>query len=216
MKRIPFIVMAILLASAPAAFAFDPPPDTPTNAPTNTRLFTPTDTPTKTPTNTPTNTNTPTQTPTITSTPTITRTPTITNTPTITGTPTETPTETPTRTPTLNREIQLADNVPCATPPCDYTTTAGMFVSGAATNGNKSVAVTTTAGTATTSVVCRPASGSQAPEITLASMSGATCSTAANCLKDFSTWCDEVFVRITACTNCRVAAWLRVDRGVGK
>lgn len=139
-----------------------------------------------------------------------------TETPTQTQTPTQTPTSTPTQTPTqtVERQGALAQGYTCGaggtcpTPPCDVPVTL------AARQGHKTVALTTAAGSATTALMCRVVTSSEEPDIALASMSGATCTTPANCLKEFDTWCDEVFLRVTACpTPARIHGWLRTDVG---
>lgn len=137
-------------------------------------------------------------------TPTDTPTDTPTNTP--TNTPTVTPTNTPTATitPTMLHGGALVLQQTCASPPCNFPVLKSR-------GGYKTVAVATTAGSATIKIICRPAAGWNGPEYEVATLSGATCSTAANCFKEFQTWCDELWVRVTACTDCRVSAWLRTE-----
>ena len=161
---------------------------------TQTPTLTPTDTPTLTPTNTPTNT--------------------ATNTP--TGTPTNTPTQTPTITATADKLAGLmAYRQTCASPPCDYTDLVEdrpqSFVDSG--GGHKTVTVLNDVGTASVDILCRVA-GKQSPAVVVGTMTGATCSTAANCVKEFDTWCDDLWPRITACSSsppCDVSVWGRQD-----
>jgi hypothetical protein len=131
-----------------------------------------------------------------------------------TATTTQTPTSTPTSTPTAERQGALAQGYTCGaggtcpTPPCDVPITLP------AQQGHKTVAIATASGSATTALMCRVAASYEAPEIALASMSGVTCTTPANCLKEFDAWCDELFLRVTACpTPARIHGWLRTDVG---
>lgn len=130
-----------------------------------------------------------------------------TSTPTETPTPTDTPTPTNTATPTISRHMALATQETCASTPCNL----GAVPAG---GGQKTIVVNTTTGTATVLAFCRnPAAPAHLPsEVQIASLTGATCTTQANCLATFAYWCDEIFLRITACgSNCRVNAWLRRD-----
>jgi hypothetical protein len=44
----------------------------------------------------------------------------------------------------------------------------------------------------------------------MAALTGATCATKANCVAEFDTWCDELFLRVTACpTPAAIDGWLR-------
>lgn len=167
-----------------------------------------TETPTETPTVTPTNTatETPTRTPT--------NTPTMTNTPTPTRTPTNTPTITPDHT-----EDMMAWRQTCPSTPCDLTVVrpAGRGVH------SVSVANVEATSSATVQLMCKLSDSADAPEHILASMSGATCSTLANCQKDFETACTKNWLRITACAPaptptgtpaaegppCSISGWLR-------
>lgn len=196
MKTYAIILLAVFLAAVPA-FAQE---DTPTST------ITPDDTRTSTPT--PTSTITPTRTPTRTSTPTPTRTPTITDTPTITPTATVTPTASDTPTPQGNQTGSLFLQDTCAATPC-----AGTCVK--AGGGRKTFVARTTTGTATVAFVCRngvadDGSGWLQSDVTLGSLSGATCTTASNCLLESTAWCDYVCPSITACgSSCKVNAWFR-------
>lgn len=181
------------------------PTDTPTETPTITRTSTPTQTATVTATNTPTST------PTVTHTPTSTPTNTPTATPTVTNTPTKTATFTPTLTPTPVRTISmLFSGQECPTPPCDsrdrFPAKGPRYHDDP--GGHKTAAVTTSAGTATVLLMCKVGDSA---EIQLASMSGATCSTAANCLKETDANCDDLWFRISACSGCTVGAWINLD-----
>jgi len=148
----------------------------------------PTDTPTRTPTNTPTltPTNTPTSTP--------------------TDTPTETPTATNTPTPTINRDGALVEQATCAATPC-------ALPCRDAGGGLKTFVANTNTGTATLAFDCRNGVGHLQSDVRLGTLTGATCTTAANCLLTTTAWCDQICPVLTACgSSCRISAWLRIDR----
>lgn len=201
---------ALLLAGISRAYGQT---ETPTAANTATETPTAANTPTGSPTRTGTVTQTPTRTPTQTPTQTPTRTHTVTQTPThtLTPTPSFTVTFTPTQTPTPVRTWGLMFSAQtCPTPPCN---SRDLFPSKGPKypddpGGHKTAAVTTTAGTATVLLLCKVGDSG---EITLASMSGATCSTPANCLKETDANCDDLWFRISACSGCTVGAWINTD-----
>lgn len=130
-----------------------------------------------------------------------------TDTPTVTATATVTPTITPTL--TADRALALAAT--CASTPCSYADTAGLYLQKG--HGNTTtIAVRTTAGTATVVPYCRISTGFTPVEFALGSLTGATCSTGSNCALTTTAVCDEIFLSITACgSTCRVNSWLRID-----
>ena len=77
--------------------------------------------------------------------------------------------------------------------------------------GVKTIAVQTNTGTATILPICVNGPGWLQSEVALGSLTGATCTTAANCLLTTTAWCDRIFLRVTACSSCRVTGWLRND-----
>ena len=133
-------------------------------------------------------------------------------TPTDTPLPTDTPTitNTPTRTPTPTQTLKPQDAISLQEP-CPTASTCDIRYGKSARAGHKTVAISTTTGTANVALMCRPDTGNLAPEITLSTHSGTTCTTAANCLKEFDTWCEEVFLRISACNACAVSGWIKRD-----
>lgn len=141
-------------------------------------------------------------------------TPTETPTATPTETPTETPTQTPTSTPTVGSLVNLmAYHATCASTPCALPNVLPAVTSQHEVGkggGHKTVAVNAVDGSGTVAVVCRPAAAS-GPDVTLGTLTGASCGTKANCVLEFDTWCDELWLSITACTNCVYDGWLRQD-----
>lgn len=128
-------------------------------------------------------------------------------------TATPTATSTPTVTPTLHPHLMLAEQATCASTPCTYADTPGLFKL-PARGGTTTIAVRTTTGTATVVPYCRVSTGHLPVEFALGSLSGATCSTGANCGLTTTAVCDEIYLSISACgSSCRVNAWMRVDSG---
>ncbi len=201
-------LVAILVA---ASVVRADPTDTPTETPTLTATETPTETPTETATVTPTETDryTPTLTPT--------------TTPTSTQTPTVTLTPTPTITPIKKIGLMLwRDTCRSVPTPC----TSHDVIPDRGRNdvdpggGRKTVVCETVRGTAAVDIVCMPSP--DGPEIIEASLSGASCATASNCVVEFTHHCDDLFARITSCANaepsptpgdCEVSCQFRQDSG---
>jgi hypothetical protein len=184
------LALVVLLLVAPVAYGQD-------------STFTPDDTKTATATGTPTRTGT--STPTGTQTRTATATPTVTATATSTGTATQTGTVTQTPTPTQPSQQALALNETCASPPCSLAPIPGG-------HGVKTIVVVTHTGTATVTPMCLIGGSWLNAEVQLGSLSGASCTTTANCLLTTTAQCDQVYAKITACgSSCRVSAWLRDD-----
>ena len=132
-----------------------------------------------------------------------------------TSTPTSTPTQTPTSTPTVANLVGvMAYRATCASTPCDLENiipTRGRR-DVALGGGMKTVGVGVTAGTATVKVMCRAAADPHMPAVEIASLSGTSCDTASNCGVSFEGWCDELWLRITACSSCEVTGYLRQER----
>lgn len=135
-------------------------------------------------------------------------TPTRTSTPTITMTATFTPTQTATPVRTMSRMFSAQE---CPSPPCDsrdlFASTGPRYSDDR--GGRKTVGVATTSGSATVGVMCRVGNSAA---ITLASLTGADCDTPANCLAEVTANCDDLWLRISACTDCVVGGW--IDRDV--
>jgi hypothetical protein len=130
-----------------------------------------------------------------------------------TNTPTVTPTSTPTPTPTVEAGGSLAQGYTCGaggtcpTPPCDVPITRP------AQAGHKTVTIGARGQAPTVKLMGRPVLGWLAPEVLISSMTGASCdTTAANCIKEFDGYYDEVFLRVTACpTPAAIDGWLRSE-----
>lgn len=135
-----------------------------------------------------------------------------TSTPTNTPVNTSTATVTATPTPTVNQDRVLANNETCASAPCDLT----AVPVGA---GIKTIVASTNTGTATIAAVCRNGAGHLQSDVVLGTLTGAGCPTPGTgtegntCLLTTRAWCDQMFIRLTACgSSCRVTAWLRTDQ----
>lgn len=135
---------------------------------------------------------------------------------TLTRTPTHTSTAsatfTPTRTPTPVRTMSLLfSGQECPSTPCDsrdlFASTGPRYPDDR--GGRKTIGVSTASGTATVDVLCKVGNSAA---ITLASLTGADCDTPANCLAEVTANCDDLWLRISACTDCVVGGW--IDRDV--
>lgn len=129
--------------------------------------------------------------------------------PTNTPAATSTPTPGPSSTPTLTRAGALALQATCASPPCTYADTEGLFLQAGARGRTMTVGVRTTAGSATVVPYCRITAGHLPVEFALGALTGASCATGGNCAITTSATCDALFLAISGCTSCRVNGWVR-------
>lgn len=120
----------------------------------------------------------------------------VTATPTVPAGPTNTPTVTPTPRPDTVGRLWFRE--PCVSPPCDSEPVAWR--------GRKTVAVDVPVGTASVDVLC--VVGHSDP-ITLATLTGTDCDTAANCQATTTAGCDELYLEVTACAGCAVSGSVR-------
>jgi hypothetical protein len=56
--------------------------------------------------------------------------------------------------------------------------------------------------------MCKVVDSFLAPEITLGTLTGATCTTKANCLLETTANCEDLWLRVSACAGCYVSGWI--------